>query len=257
MTNIIVAIGGKNHNESVKLEDYNSLNPKSIDKEIVRLAGKKSPNFLFLGHANPLEEQNKYEIIKTIYSKLGCTCNILKSNELTDKTKVNELITSSDIIYVGGGNTLNMIRLWKKHKFDEVLKKSWQSGKVMCGLSAGAGCWFKECTSDSLKILYGSEEPYVGVRCLGFMNYLFTPHSNEKERLIDAKNILKENNLIGISVSNEAAIEIVDDNITFIQNDDNKNSEEPFCLISYWKENKYFEKHLEKNKVISIDKLNE
>ena len=42
MINIIVAIGGRNHRESMKLEDYNSLNLKSIDKETVRLAGKKT-----------------------------------------------------------------------------------------------------------------------------------------------------------------------------------------------------------------------
>ncbi len=255
MSNIIVAIGGRNYSES-KLEDFNSFNPKAIDKEIVRLTRKSNPNFLFLGHANPREEQKNFEIIKSIYSKLSCNCHILKSNELTDKNKVSELLSSSDIIYVGGGNTLNMIRLWKKTKFDEVLKTSWLNGKVMCGVSAGAGCWFKECTSDSLKILYGSEQPYIGVRCLGFMNYLFTPHCNEIERLKEVKNILKENNLVGISVSNEAALEIVDDKIKLIQNEEHKMNNEPFSLVSYWKGNKYYEKYLKKDKVISFGDLN-
>lgn len=255
MTNIIVAIGGKSHKKLQDNEDILKLKPDSIDKEIVRLTGKSNPNILFLGHANPDEEQRNFEIIKSVYSKLNCNCRILKANELRDENKVNDLIGSSDIIYVGGGNTINMIRLWKKTKFDEVLKKSWQNGKVMCGVSAGAGCWFKECTSDSLKILYGSDQPYIGVRCLGLMNYLFTPHCNEKERLDEVKNILKENNLIGIAVSNEAAIEIIDDKLKLIQNDNSEKNEKSFSLISYWKDESFFEKYLEKDKVEYLNEI--
>ena len=50
MTNIIVAIGGKNHTKLQNYEDILKLKPDSIDKEIVRLTEKNSPNFLFLGH---------------------------------------------------------------------------------------------------------------------------------------------------------------------------------------------------------------
>lgn len=256
MTNIIVAIGGKKHTKEDCFKEILKFNPNYIDKEIVRLTGKNTPTLLFLGHANPKDEQKKFEIVNSIYSKLNCNCRILKTNELRDANKVNDLIASSDIIYVGGGNTLNMIRLWKKTKFDEVLKKSWQSGKVMSGVSAGAGCWFKECTSDSLKILYGNDQPYIAVRCLGFMNYLFTPHCNEKERSKEVKRILKENNLVGISISNEAAIEIVDDKIKLIKNENNSLNEESFGLISYWKDNSYFEKYLEKDKVEYLNEIN-
>lgn len=35
-----------------------------------------------------------------------------------------------------------MIKLWKENGFDKVLRNAWENGKVMCGVSAGANCWF-------------------------------------------------------------------------------------------------------------------
>lgn len=46
------------------------------------------------------------------------------------------------IVAIGGGDTLNMIKLWKENGFDKVLRNAWKNGKVMCGVSAGANCWF-------------------------------------------------------------------------------------------------------------------
>jgi len=34
----------------------------------------------------------------------------------------------SDLIYVGGGNTQNMMEIWKKLKVDKYLKKAWEKG---------------------------------------------------------------------------------------------------------------------------------
>ena len=62
--------------------------------------------------------------MQDIYDKMyGCNCKCLKSSELIDKEKVEKLINWADIIYEGGGNTLDMIKLWKNTGFDIVLKK--------------------------------------------------------------------------------------------------------------------------------------
>jgi dipeptidase E len=47
-----------------------------------------------------------------------------------------------DLILVGGGNTANMLAIWRLHGFDEVLRDAWQSGIVLAGWSAGMICWF-------------------------------------------------------------------------------------------------------------------
>ena len=67
------------------------------------------------------------------------------------------------LIYECGGNTLDMIKLWEETGFNKLLKKAWQAGKVMCGTSAGANCWFKQCSSDSLKIKFGDEQPLISM----------------------------------------------------------------------------------------------
>ena len=99
---------------------------------------------------------------------------------------------NSDIIYVGGGDTLSMINLWKSTGFDKVLKEAWQNNKLLCGISAGGGCWFKECISDSLKMLYGEDQPLTPVRCLDFYNFVFAPHGHHQDRYDALKKLNEE-----------------------------------------------------------------
>jgi peptidase E len=54
-----------------------------------------------------------------------------------------------DVILVGGGNTANMLAIWRLHGFDEVLRDAWQSGIVLVGWSAGLICWFEAGVTDS------------------------------------------------------------------------------------------------------------
>ena len=77
-----------------------------------------------------------------------------------------------DAIYVGGGNTLNMLAIWKDQGIDKVLRKAWEKGIVLGGGSAGAICWFAQgCTDsrpgkltvlDGLGWLPGSACPHFG-----------------------------------------------------------------------------------------------
>ena len=82
-------------------------------------------------------------MINIYEKKYNCLCKDLKSDKLTDREYVKTLINWADIIYEGGGNTLDMIKLWKETGFDDILKSAWENGKVMCGVSAGGNCWFK------------------------------------------------------------------------------------------------------------------
>jgi dipeptidase E len=53
------------------------------------------------------------------------------------------------LIFVGGGNTANMLAIWRVHGVDEILHKAWSNGIVLCGVSAGAICWFESSVTDS------------------------------------------------------------------------------------------------------------
>jgi peptidase E len=62
---------------------------------------------------------------------------------------IRSFLLGQDLIHIGGGNTANMLAVWRLHGVDAVLHEAWQAGTVMSGMSAGAICWFEGCTTDS------------------------------------------------------------------------------------------------------------
>jgi dipeptidase E len=58
-------------------------------------------------------------------------------------------LLAQDVIYVGGGNTVNMLAIWRAHGVDAALREAWDAGVVLCGMSAGALCWFEAGVTDS------------------------------------------------------------------------------------------------------------
>jgi len=50
---------------------------------------------------------------------------------------------------VGGGNTVNMLAIWRAHGVDAILREAWEAGVVLAGMSAGALCWFEGGITDS------------------------------------------------------------------------------------------------------------
>lgn len=73
-----------------------------------------------------------------------------------------------DVIYVGGGNTRNLLVLWKEWGLDHILREAWKNGVVVAGLSAGAICWFEEGVTDSAG-------PLTSLKSLGFCKGAFVP----------------------------------------------------------------------------------
>ncbi len=56
-------------------------------------------------------------------------------------------LLSQDLIYVGGGSVISLLGVWKAHGIDVILREAWESGVVLCGLSAGSLCWFSEAVT--------------------------------------------------------------------------------------------------------------
>ncbi|HEY7666752.1 MAG TPA: peptidase E [Actinomycetota bacterium] len=77
-----------------------------------------------------------------------------------------------DVIYVGGGNTANLLDVWRRHGVDRALASAWEAGVVLCGVSAGANCWFEASTTDSF--LVGRADPLLDG--LGLLPGAFSPH---------------------------------------------------------------------------------
>ena len=59
------------------------------------------------------------------------------------------VLADQDVIYVGGGNTANLLAIWRAHGIDRILRDAWLGGVVMTGVSAGMLCWFRGGVTDS------------------------------------------------------------------------------------------------------------
>jgi len=85
---------------------------------------------------------------------------------------IDAFLGAQDIVYVGGGNTVSMLAVWRAHGVDAALRAAYDAGVVMAGISAGANCWFEACTTDSFQL--GRADPLRDG--LGFVTGSFTPH---------------------------------------------------------------------------------
>lgn len=83
------------------------------------------------------------------YGKFHCTPSHLLLFNRVEKD-LRPVILEQDMIYVGGGNTANMLAIWRLHGVDALLREAWENGTLLCGVSAGAICWFEAGLTDSL-----------------------------------------------------------------------------------------------------------
>jgi dipeptidase E len=90
---------------------------------------------------------------------------------------LREHVLSQDAIFVSGGNTANMLAVWRVHELHRILRRAWEDGIVLAGLSAGSICWFEGGTTDS----FGGLDPLRDG--LGFLAGSLSPHyDGETER---------------------------------------------------------------------------
>ena len=253
----IVAIGGGENGRINSKGVQKPYETKEIDEEIVRLAAKEHPHFLFLAHSQipfgESAEKNYYEVIKKIYESLGCEARWLKISELRDNiNKAKSDVEWADIIYEGGGATGLMLDLWKETGFDKILEDAYNSGKVMCGVSAGAICWFDSGFTDDPKL---NDVELNRIFALGFVDAYFAPHCQKEGKMDRVRNSLKHIDKIGISLSNCMAIEIVGDEYKIIKTKPIEEDFIPFAYKTYWENGKMFEEEITNNEFKKLDEL--
>ena len=146
-----------------------------LDKWILAMSRRRRPRVLFLATASG-DSADYIQRFYRAFRKHDCEAAHLG---LFDRSAsgVRETIVSSDVIYVGGGNTANLLAIWRVHGVDTALRDAWNDGVVLCGVSAGAICWFEAGVTDS----FGPElQPLHGG--LGLLPGSFCPHYNAAPR---------------------------------------------------------------------------
>ncbi|MFF1274764.1 Type 1 glutamine amidotransferase-like domain-containing protein [Streptomyces marokkonensis] len=68
--------------------------------------------------------------------------------ELGDEA-LRAFLLSQDVVYVGGGNTANLLAVWRVHGVDRLMREAYERGTLLCGISAGANCWAEGSHTDS------------------------------------------------------------------------------------------------------------
>ena len=132
------------------------------------LRRRERPRVLYLGTAAGDGERAQLRFLQA-FMKLGADPVTLPFFPYDMQRDYAAEVQTADLVYVGGGNTVAMLAVWREFGFDGALRRAWESGTALAGISAGANCWFEHYVTDSI--------PGGGVRAgLGWLRGTFCPH---------------------------------------------------------------------------------
>ncbi|WP_438432599.1 Type 1 glutamine amidotransferase-like domain-containing protein [Gorillibacterium sp. sgz500922] len=199
---MIVAIGGG---------ELSLGETRSIDREIIRLTGKENPNALFLPTASG-DAAGYCDTFERVYgAEEGCWTRVLKLvDEAPDPVSIRESVEWADLIYVGGGDTGEMLRLWHLHGVDDLLREAYRRGTVLAGLSAGSICWFEQGHSDTERFAEDGDWVYIRLEALGLIPGFHCPHYDEDGRRPSYLKMVQESGLAGVALQNRCALILKD-----------------------------------------------
>jgi dipeptidase E len=236
----IIAIGGGR----IMVPAGQQAQTLSIDEALVALSEKKAPRFLFIPTASLDDEAYCERISNHFGDRLGCNVDtLLLYRDRNTAKKIKQKILQADIIYVGGGNTLRMMNLWRSLGIDKLLDRARSFGCVLSGLSAGCICWFRQGNSDSRKFADNRNKTLIKVSGLNYVDALICPHYDvEKHRQPALKQMMMKTRGIAVALENGTAIEIVDERFRILSSLKNKNA-----WKIYWHTNRFYKEKLEKD----------
>jgi dipeptidase E len=168
---------------------------------MLSLTGKAEPRVCLLATA---EGDLSSRIVEwyELMGELPCRPYHLRLFDTPSRVKdFEKYLLSMDAIYVGGGNTLNMLAVWKAHKIDAVLRRAWEAGVLLSGESAGMICWYEQGVTDS------RPDQLTAMECLGWLKGSACPHFSSPMRRTAYHRLLASGEVKnGIGCDNSAAL---------------------------------------------------
>jgi dipeptidase E len=143
-----------------------------VARFLVELTGKERPRLLYVGTA---AAEDPSEALR-LYDNFAGLAELSRLEFFPwPPDDLRSVVLESDLVFVGGGNTANMLAIWRVHGVDGLLREAWERGIVLAGSSAGGICWFEHGVTDS----FG---PQLGpMDCLGLLQGSFCPHWDDEE----------------------------------------------------------------------------
>lgn len=191
--------------------DLSSTSP--LNEYVINLSKKKHPHILFIPTAS-YDAKEYIDNIRTYYAKYQCTISTLcVISQTYSSAEIDSLFNNADIIYVGGGDSEELLKKWYEFNIDKAIQKAYKNGKILTGISAGTIIWFQYGFSDSDFFKNPDNWNYKFIKGMGKLPYAFCPHYNEEGRnAFDQK--LTELQLDGIALENDTAIVINNNTIS-------------------------------------------
>lgn len=147
-----------------------------LDRYILGLTKKRSPQVAFVATASG----DSSDYVRRFYlamEKLPCKATDIPLFRIPPGgPSLASRVLEQDVIYVGGGNTANMLAIWRLHGVDKLMREAWSRGTILCGLSAGMICWFQSSVTDSFGPLRELQDG------LGFLPGSACPHYDGEAR---------------------------------------------------------------------------
>lgn len=157
----IIAMGGG----GFLMEPDNPL----LDQYVLEATGKARPRVCFV----PTAAGDAVSYIERFYEAFPedvCEPTYLSLfNRRIDDLAA--FLRGQDLVYVSGGNTVNLLAVWRAQGMDRAAAEALEAGTIFCGLSAGALCWFERGITDSY-----SPDLKPLMNGLGFLPGAFSPH---------------------------------------------------------------------------------
>lgn len=181
-------------------------NFSAFDRYILGLSEKSRPMVCWLGTAGG-DNTDGTARFYTAFSDVDCETSEL-SLFLRTATPIAEQLAATDVLYVGGGSTANLLNLWRLHGLDQALRERVSQGDfVMAGVSAGANCWFEGSSTDSFTPALGSLNDGMG-----FAKGSFCPHyDGEAKRKPTYRSAVAAGELPnGFAADDFAAVHLID-----------------------------------------------
>jgi dipeptidase E len=142
--------------------------PNRLLLEVLRTTGKKHPKVCLI-HTASREQPETFLAFADLLNSVAAHPNYL-SLYRTPTSDLAGWVMEFDAVYISGGNTRNLLALWKAWDLDRILIDALGRGLVIAGASAGANCWFEQSSSD---FIAGELNPIAG---LGLLAGSFCPH---------------------------------------------------------------------------------
>ena len=145
-----------------------------LDDLLLALAPRRRPRVVFLPTAAG-DSDRAVAAFFDAFARRDCEPECVRLFGIPDSPA--ERVAAADVVVVSGGNTANLLALWRLHGIDTALRQAWDGGTTLGGVSAGANCWFEASVTDSFSVeLDGLQDG------LGFLAGSYCPHFDGEER---------------------------------------------------------------------------